>query len=48
VAALRVADISLSDRSGMVRIRHGKGLKSREVPLCAATKRMGWRVNLDG
>src|SRR5271166_3468262 len=29
VAALRVADITLSDRSGTVRIRHGKGLKAR-------------------
>jgi len=39
VAALRVADITLSDRSGMVRIRHGKGLKAREVPLNATARR---------
>lgn len=36
MAALRVADITLSDRSGVVRIRHGKGLKAREVPLNAS------------
>ena len=39
VAALRMADITLSDRSGMVRIRHGKGLKAREVPLNATARR---------
>ena len=39
VAALRVADITLSDRSGNVRIRHGKGLKAREVPLNATARR---------
>lgn len=35
VAALRVADVSMSDRSGSVRIRQGKGLKARDVPLNA-------------
>jgi len=39
VGALRVADITLSDRSGNVRIRHGKGLKAREVPLNATARR---------
>ena len=39
VAALRVADIVLSDRSGSVRIRHGKGLKAREIPLNATARR---------
>jgi integrase/recombinase XerD len=39
VAALRAADITLSDRSGTVRIRHGKGLKAREVPLNATARR---------
>ncbi len=39
VAALTVADVSMSDRSGSVRIRHGKGLKAREVPLNATVRR---------
>ena len=39
VAALRIADITMSDRSGSVRIRHGKGLKAREVPLNATARR---------
>jgi len=39
VAALQVGDIILSDRSGSVRIRHGKGLKAREVPLKATVRR---------
>ncbi len=39
VAALTVADISMSDRSGSVRIRQGKGLKAREVPLNATGRR---------
>jgi integrase/recombinase XerC len=39
VAALRVADITMSDRSGNVRIRHGKGLKAREIPLNATVRR---------
>jgi integrase/recombinase XerC len=39
VAALRLGDISLHERSGTVRIRHGKGLRAREVPLNAAARR---------
>ena len=39
VAALRVADITLSDRSGMVRIRHGKGLKSDRSSATAIWRR---------
>ena len=39
VAALQVADLSLSERSGSVRIRHGKGLKARDVPLNASARR---------
>jgi site-specific recombinase XerD len=39
VAALTVADISMSDRSGSVRIRQGKGLKARDVPLNATGRR---------
>jgi integrase/recombinase XerD len=39
VATLRVADVTLGDRSGTVRIRHGKGLKAREVPLNATARR---------
>jgi len=39
VAALRVADVSMSDRSGTVRIRQGKGLKARDVPLNATGRR---------
>jgi integrase/recombinase XerC len=39
VAGLQVADIIMSDRSGSVRIRHGKGLKAREVPLNATARR---------
>ena len=46
VAALRVADITMNDRSGSVRIRHGKGLKAREVPL-NATVRRALRQHLD-
>ena len=34
-----MADITISDRSGSVRIRHGKGLKAREVPLNATARR---------
>jgi integrase/recombinase XerC len=39
VTTLRIADITISDRSGSVRIRHGKGLKAREVPLNATARR---------
>jgi site-specific recombinase XerD len=47
VATLRIADITISDRSGSVRIRHGKGLKAREVPL-NATARRALRPFLEG
>ena len=46
VAGLQVADITMNDRSGSVRIRHGKGLKAREVPL-NATVRRALRQHLD-
>ena len=39
VAPLQVADLTMSDRSGSVRIRQGKGLKAREVPLNATVRR---------
>jgi site-specific recombinase XerD len=39
VASLLVADITTSDRSGSVRIRQGKGLKARDVPLNATVRR---------
>ena len=39
VAALRRADITLRDRAGAVRVRHGKGLKEREIPLNATARR---------
>ena len=39
VAALRITDITMNDRSGSVRIRHGKGLKAREAPLNATARR---------
>ena len=39
VAALRVADITVHERSGSVRVRQGKGLKAREVPLNATARR---------
>jgi len=47
VATLRMADITISDRSGSVRVRHGKGLKAREVPL-NATARRALRPFLEG
>ena len=46
VAALQVGDATLGDRSGTVRIRHGKGLKARDVPL-NATARRALRQHLD-
>ena len=46
VAALKVADITMNDRSGSVRIRQGKGLKAREVPL-NATGRRALKQHLD-
>ncbi len=39
VAALQASDITMNDRSGSVRVRHGKGLKAREVPLNATARR---------
>ena len=39
IAALQLADITMNDRSGSVRIRRTKGLKAREVPLNAAVRR---------
>jgi site-specific recombinase XerD len=39
VAALRFSDVTINDRSGSVRIRCGKGLKAREVPLNASARR---------
>ncbi len=45
-AGLRVGDVSMNDRSGSVRIRQGKGLKSRDVPL-NATGRRALKQHLD-
>jgi site-specific recombinase XerD len=39
VAALRRSDIVLRERAGTVRVRNGKGLKEREVPLNATARR---------
>src|SRR5271167_1356397 len=39
VATLRTADITVNDRSGSVCVRHGKGLKAREIPLNATARR---------
>jgi integrase/recombinase XerC len=39
VAALRRGDVTLRDRAGVIRVRHGKGLKEREVPLNATARR---------
>ena len=39
VAALQIADLTVHDRSGSVHVRHGKGLKDREVPLNATARR---------
>jgi integrase/recombinase XerC len=39
VAALRIADLNLYERSGRVLVRHGKGLKHREIPLNATLRR---------
>src|SRR5918993_478979 len=39
VAALRRADITLRERAGVLRVRHGKGLREREVPLNATARR---------
>lgn len=39
VAALRLSDAVLRERAGLVRVRQGKGLKEREVPLNATARR---------
>ena len=39
VSTLRLADIELRERTGMVRVRDGKGRKEREVPLNATARR---------
>jgi integrase/recombinase XerC len=39
VAALCLTDVVLRERAGLVRIRAGKGLKAREVPLNATARR---------
>jgi len=39
VTALRRADVTLRERTGAVLVRHGKGLKEREVPLNATARR---------
>ncbi len=39
VTALRRSDVTLRDRAGVIRVRHGKGLKEREVPLNATARR---------
>jgi integrase/recombinase XerC len=46
VAALLIADITARERSGLVRVREGKGLKAREVPLNATAGR-ALRMYLD-
>ena len=39
LAALEVGDIEMSDRSGSVRVRDGKGMKERTVPLPSETRK---------
>jgi site-specific recombinase XerD len=39
VAELKLADMELNERSGMVRVRLGKGLKTREIPLNTKARR---------
>ena len=39
VAALRIGDLAMHDRSGMVPVREGKGRKQREVPLNSNARR---------
>jgi integrase/recombinase XerC len=46
IAELQLADITMNDRSGSVRIRRTKGLKACEVPLNAAVRR-ALRQHLD-
>lgn len=38
-ADLRIGDVDLHDRSGVVRVREGKGRKQREVPLNSGARR---------
>lgn len=45
-AALVIADLTVHQRSGCVRVRYGKGLKGREVPLNASARR-ALRIHLD-
>jgi site-specific recombinase XerC len=44
ICGLRMEDVTISERRGVVRVVNGKGRKSREVPLCAAVREMlaGW------
>ena len=44
VAALRRSDVVVRDRAGSVRLRSGKGLKEREVPLNATARRALWQL----
>lgn len=37
---LRVDDVELRERSGRVRVRHGKGGKYREVPLNVTVRKV--------
>jgi site-specific recombinase XerD len=39
VADLKLSDITIHQRSGVIHIRHGKGLKQRDIPLNAAVRR---------
>jgi site-specific recombinase XerD len=39
VAALRIGDLTMHSRSGVVRVREGKGRKQREVPLNSPVRR---------
>ena len=38
-AHLKINDITINERSGFIRVRDGKGLKEREIPLNAAARR---------
>ena len=39
VSELRISDVVAHERSGVVRIRQGKGMKAREIPLNATARR---------
>lgn len=39
LCALELADVKLSDRSGLLTVRHGKGNKARQVPLNVEARR---------